>query len=118
MLPLLLTCLTACLAVSAGQIVGSQLTDRLNVPPGFSVNVFSNATSGARSLAISQNASYAGTILYVSTDTSVCHSSWDLIESQHAMQSHCVLHTGLLTQAINAQILAELHPSYLLLCQG
>ncbi len=67
MLRLAFVCLAACLACCAGQLK----VDDLNVPPGFSVNVFANDTSGARSLAISRNATYAGTILYVSTDTSV-----------------------------------------------
>ena len=67
MFRLALVCLAACLTSCAGQLK----VDDLNVPPGFSVNVFANQTWGARSLAISRNTSYAGTILYVSTDTSV-----------------------------------------------
>lgn len=67
MFRLAFACLAACLASCAGQLK----VDDLNVPPGFSVNVYANDTSGARSLAISKNTSYTGTILYVSTDTSV-----------------------------------------------
>ena len=67
MFRLAVACLAACFVHCAGQLK----VDDLNVPPGFSVNVFANDTSGARSLAISKNTSYPGTILYVSTDTSV-----------------------------------------------
>ena len=67
MFRLALACLAACFLCCAGQLK----VDNLNVPPGFSVNVFANDTSGARSLAISRNATYPGTVLYVSTDTSV-----------------------------------------------
>ena len=71
MLLLAFACLAACLANCAAELK----VDDLNVPPGFSVNVFANDTSGARSLAISKNTSYPGTILYVSTDTSVRHNN-------------------------------------------
>ena len=73
MLRLLLCSVTVCL--TAGQSLSQDVENSLNVPPGFSVNVFSNVIAGARSLAISKNTTYLGTILYVSTDTSVCHVS-------------------------------------------
>ena len=71
MLRSLLTFVAVCL--TAGQSLSQDVENSLNVPPGFSVNIFTNATAGARSLAISKNTTYTGTVLYVSTDTSVCH---------------------------------------------
>ena len=71
MLRLLLFSVAVCL--TAGQSLSQDVENSLNVPPGFSVNVFSNVTAGARSLAISENTTYPGTILYVSTDSSVRH---------------------------------------------
>ena len=71
MLRLLLLSVGVCL--TAGQSLSQDVENSLNVPPGFSANVFSNVTAGARSLAISKNNTYPGTILYVSTDSSVRH---------------------------------------------
>ena len=88
MFRLALACLAACLVCCAGQLK----VDDLNVPPGFSVNVFANDTWGARSLAISRNTTYPGTVLYVSTDTSVrLHSTifCSYAMALHGSQSGC-----------------------------